>query len=345
MTKQNKLKIAMIDNWGMKNSEISDEIALGIVPDSIKNNYDVVVDKDNPDIVWSCSFGRTFLNYDCFKILFCQENRVSRPDYFDLVFSPNKFPNYNNHFKVCFLPDVKDFLNIRKNKYYTTKKTKFCSFIYANKRAKARIVFCKKLMKYKHVDCLGRVLKNADDNIPENLKQPDTQPEGQLYVYKDYKFSIAFENSSDFGYICEKISEPLAVGTIPIYWGAPDVAEYINPECFINVNDFDSFEDCIDYVKKVDNDDELYQKYINAPIVLPDSKLYDISDEKREKWLDRKIKYMLTSDYKKVGKASLLDKIKYNLELRGNLIDRRLKQLFLSGVKMPVWEKILWIFR
>ena len=31
---------------------------------------------------------------------------------------------------------------------------------------------------------------------------------------------------------------------------------------FINVSDFDSFEDCIEYVKKVDNDDELYQKYI-----------------------------------------------------------------------------------
>ena len=62
------------------------------------------------------------------------------------------------------------------------------------------------------------------------------------------------------GYVSEKISAPLYAGAIPIYWGAPDVKDYINPECFINVNDFDSFEDCIEYVKKVDNDDELYPK-------------------------------------------------------------------------------------
>ena len=85
-----------------------------------------------------------------------------------------------------------------------------------------------------------------------------------MNIYKNYKFVIAFENSSSLGYVSEKILLPLSAGSIPIYWGAPDVKDYINPECFINVNDFDSFEDCIEYVKKVDNDDELYQKYINA---------------------------------------------------------------------------------
>ena len=342
MKKNQKLKIAIVDIGGIKNKDITDEmIEQDFLYNCIKNQYNVAVDQKNPDLVISYSFGRSYLNYDCLKLLLCHENRVGNPDYADLALTSNEFPNHTNHFKVCFLPHVEEIQTIRKNKYYTKQKTKFCSFIYSNKRAKARVVFCKKLMKYKKVDCLGRVLKNAEEDIPKNIPND----EKQQYIYKDYKFSIAFENSSDPGYLCEKILEPLSVGTVPIYWGAPDVGDYINPECFINVNDFDSFDAVIEYIKKVDNDPKLYQKYVDANIIAPNSRLYNMNNKKIEQWINKNIEKILSPDYQKLGKISFFDKIKFNIIFRGNLIDRRLKQLFLSGAKIPLWEKIFWMFR
>jgi hypothetical protein len=88
---------------------------------------------------------------------------------------------------------------------------------------------------------------------------------------KDYKFSIAFENSRKEGYVTEKIIDAWAAGTIPIYWGNTQIANEFNPKAFINVFDFDSIDDCIKYVKKVDNDDELYLSMQREPIFNDDS--------------------------------------------------------------------------
>lgn len=45
---------------------------------------------------------------------------------------------------------------------------------------------------------------------------------------KKYMFSFAIENSSYKTYFTEKILDCFATGTIPIYWGAPDIGEHFN---------------------------------------------------------------------------------------------------------------------
>jgi hypothetical protein len=55
---------------------------------------------------------------------------------------------------------------------------------------------------------------------------------------KDYMFSVAIENSSYETYFTEKILDCFATGTIPIYWGAPDILNYFNPEGIILLEDF-----------------------------------------------------------------------------------------------------------
>jgi alpha(1,3/1,4) fucosyltransferase len=57
----------------------------------------------------------------------------------------------------------------------------------------------------------------------------------------------------------------LLAGSVPIYSGNPRVAEIFNPKAFINVDDFASDEDAIDYIRTVDNDTALYQSYVNQP--------------------------------------------------------------------------------
>ena len=90
----------------------------------------------------------------------------------------------------------------------------------------------------------------------------------------NFKFTIAFENSSNEGYVTEKISDAFCAGTIPIYWGDPLAVEEFNPEAFIFVNNFKSLDDAVQKVIEIDNNDELYLKMLNAPKVL-NEKMYD----------------------------------------------------------------------
>ena len=77
---------------------------------------------------------------------------------------------------------------------------------------------------------------------------------------------IAFENISSDGYTTEKILHAYLSNCIPIYWGNKNIELDFNKETMICVHDFESFEDAVEYIKKVDNDEELYNKYMNKPI-------------------------------------------------------------------------------
>jgi len=62
-------------------------------------------------------------------------------------------------------------------------------------------------------------------------------------VLSRYKFTIAFENSKDIpGYVTEKIIDPMLAGSIPVYWGAPNITDIIPDTCFIDARKIDSIE-------------------------------------------------------------------------------------------------------
>ena len=52
-----------------------------------------------------------------------------------------------------------------------------------------------------------------------------------------YMFSIAHENASYPGYFTEKILDCFATGTVPIYWGDPDIGKVFNIEGIIMLDD------------------------------------------------------------------------------------------------------------
>ena len=79
------------------------------------------------------------------------------------------------------------------------------------------------------------------------------------------KFNICFESSSYPGYVTEKILHAFYAQTIPIYWGSPTVATDFNLQSFINVNDFNNFDEAIEYVMRIDQDEELYYRILTAP--------------------------------------------------------------------------------
>ena len=159
-------------------------------------------------------------------------------------------------------------------------KTRFCNFIYSNDHTGTTAVrerFVRQLMNHGRVDCPGRVLNNMPRLTREVRDHAGTL--AKLDFLKSYRFTIAFENASADYYVTEKILHPLLVGSIPIYWGCPQVAEYYNPDCFINCHDYSSFGDVIGRVMEVEADADLQEAYRRAPILLDTSRIHRLHED------------------------------------------------------------------
>lgn len=55
----------------------------------------------------------------------------------------------------------------------------------------------------------------------------------KLDTLAQYRFCICFENFGSPGYVTEKINDCILAGTVPIYLGAPDIADYVPEGCFL----------------------------------------------------------------------------------------------------------------
>jgi hypothetical protein len=58
-----------------------------------------------------------------------------------------------------------------------------------------------------------------------------------------YRFALCFENSVLRGWMTEKLFDCFFVGTVPVYWGAPDVLDWVPAETFIDMRKFRTFGD------------------------------------------------------------------------------------------------------
>jgi len=76
--------------------------------------------------------------------------------------------------------------------------------------------------------------------------------EDKVATLQDYRFSICFENCVFPGYITEKVFDCFFAGSIPVYYGAPDIAQFIPKETFIDFRDFKSYNDLYEFFKKND---------------------------------------------------------------------------------------------
>jgi hypothetical protein len=71
----------------------------------------------------------------------------------------------------------------------------------------------------------------------------------KMDVLRDARFSICYENAAFPGYITEKIFDCFFAGCVPVYWGAPNVTDYIPSGTFIDRGRFKSHDDLHDYLR------------------------------------------------------------------------------------------------
>lgn len=76
-----------------------------------------------------------------------------------------------------------------------------------------------------------------------------------------YKFVLAIENTWTESYVTEKLFYALDSGSVPIYFGAPNVLDFVPPHSIIDGNKFKSMEELASYVKYLANDPVAYAEY------------------------------------------------------------------------------------
>ncbi len=91
-----------------------------------------------------------------------------------------------------------------------------------------------------------------------------------------YKFALCFENSILKGWITEKIFDCFFAGTVPIYWGAPDIENYIPINCFIDMRRFSGYAELRDYLKSL-SEKEILEYKENAQAFLKSPEFYPFS--------------------------------------------------------------------
>ena len=78
----------------------------------------------------------------------------------------------------------------------------------------------------------GHKLRHKVFNFSKNKKLFDVYGQGfnpmdsKRHMLEDYAFSIVIESCQRPGYFTEKLIDCFATGTIPIYWGDPDIKTY-----------------------------------------------------------------------------------------------------------------------
>ena len=101
----------------------------------------------------------------------------------------------------------------------------------------------------------------------------------KLHLLRNYKFNICYENVQNIqGYVTEKILDCFACSCVPIYWGAPNITEFIPANCFIDRRAFASLDELYLFLKQMD--EKTYNQYldnINKFVKSPQS--YKFSDD------------------------------------------------------------------
>ena len=223
-----------------------------------------------PDLLFYSCFGNDYKVYsNCVKIFYTGENvspNFNDCDYaigFDYMTFEDRYLRYEPVYS-----HIGDCMALRKKAETSLLQRKFCNFIYSNEDegigTLLRKDFCQKLANYKSIDCPGNVLNNMKDAIePRNGNWISSK----LDFIKNYKFTIAFENTFSNGYITEKLMHAFMTNSIPIYFGDPEVSRMFNPKAFVNVRDFDSFDEAIEKIKELDSHDELYMRMLQEPVI------------------------------------------------------------------------------
>ena len=173
-----------------------------------------VIDTRNPQLVVYSCFSRNFTRMpeNARRLFLCLENVHPNFNECDYAISCQPMSYGDRYLRIAPWEYGFDLSGINdRAPQLAEAKTRFCNFIYSNNKARyigtrERLDFCKQLMEYKHVDCPGRVLHNME--APElGGRYSNVRSSSKQSFIRQYKFTIAWENTYGEGYCTEKLIE------------------------------------------------------------------------------------------------------------------------------------------
>ena len=228
-----------------------------------------VIQSDHPDYVIFGEFGGE--NYDienrinCVKLFLSIENRDPNFSNTDYAIGIHYIENGDRYFRkpteTHQLSAIQTIYNVTQVKNIDIPSKKFCAWVVSNGGGSERNHFFEKLSQYKVVDSGGSFRNNVGGPVGDKLE-----------FLSHYKFSICMENSKTQGYISEKLVDCFEAGAIPIYFGDDTILELLNNRSYIHVKSEEEFDEKIEWIKKIDNNDTLYQEIIREKIVIDDTR-------------------------------------------------------------------------
>lgn len=252
MQDKKTLRIYFTDFW--RHFDIHDNFFYTL----LSTRFYVIIDPINPQLLIYSYTGYEFLKYkSAVRLFFTGENK--RPNFTEADFALSfDYPDYDKrNLRLPLYVLYKEEELLLKPKIVeeiVVEKTRFCNMVISNPRAKYRIEFFKILNNIKKVDSGGSVLNNIGHKVKDKLE-----------FIRQYRFTMAFENSSYPGYTTEKIFEPMKVNSIPVYWGNKDIGKEFNTKSFINVQDFSTLQEAAEFVVSIDDDKDKYKHMLKEP--------------------------------------------------------------------------------
>lgn len=220
---------------------------------------------DQPDYLFYCDHGHRHLDYNGVRIYYTGENSVPDFNLCDYAVGPHLLQFGDRYLRIPLTGlRSEEYVPLAGNKIVTggLANRKFCNFVYSNTGSADpfRLAFFHKLSQYKQVDSGGKLENNVGGAVQDKAA-----------FQAQYKFSIAFENSSTDGYVTEKLTQPMLVNSIPIYWGNPHIAQDFNPASFVQVKDSSeaSVKAAIEEIKFLDQNDGEYLRKLSEPWLKP----------------------------------------------------------------------------
>lgn len=248
------VKIFFSDFWeGFNNTD-------NFIFNNLKRIREDIVFDSNPDFLFYSSQGSKYTSFkNCVRVYYTGENDVPNFNNCDyaMSFHPIDFGDRHLRFPLYLLYD-NCFEQIRREKNVSLElaNRKFCNFVYSNSKLADpfREYFFHELSKYKKIDSGGRLLNNVGTLVADKKS-----------FIQNYKFTIAFENSSVKGYTTEKIIEPMVMNSMPIYWGNPQVNLDFNEDSFIWIKEKSKIKEMIDYIVFLDENADEYLNKLSLP--------------------------------------------------------------------------------
>ncbi|MBQ7523671.1 MAG: hypothetical protein IJT07_04050 [Oscillospiraceae bacterium] len=252
----------------------------------LQKHYNVEI-SDHPDylIIGPYEPFYDYVNYPCVRILTSGENYMPDLNLVDYAISPYPISLYDRCFRQpvgLYNTEKCNYCIERKKKHYDkaflAEKTVFANFCASHESEhNLRGDFFKALCNYKKVDSIGTYLNNTGVTVSLH---DGTKVANQ----KKCKFTLCFESTADRGFNTEKLVDAFASDTIPVYYGDPEIGEIFNTAAFINVADYASFDEAIEKIKELDQDDEKYLAMMNQPVFVNPEEVASL-DERFEQFV------------------------------------------------------------